>query len=477
MDFKIKGKYRRKYIFDIFELVFKISFLFYGLASFNSFLTHTKLISLLLLSVTVSAGITLIYRLINFRYFIHNKMLWLSFAFLASYIVSFILNLRYANINGFKTLAFMGMQFCLLLATDERKKFEEYKNELKLILRIFSVYMMISALASIILMLCGYSNITKRNGQTILSGFVWGRLWGVFTDPNFASVLAVISIIISLYAVSLHKKAIWRAINIINIILQALYISFSDSRTGIVVAFIAVALYVYLRLSAINFKKEKFLKNFICISMAAAIGFLGVFSFKIINKVYNKTIYSIARDESEEKKEETLEKFTVGREQDIEHDISNRRFDLWESAVETVKMRPIFGVSFESITDFVEENLPDTYLVNNDHGKFNNYHNVLFNILVGQGIVGIIIFFVMVVYSGISLIKTVYNSYGTKDYLLCSLILTVLVAVLASSMFVSEIVYVISVNMMLFWYLLGIMLLKSREDVTIDKNQCNNSGI
>ncbi len=477
MDIKIKENTAVEKAFEFSELGFKICFLLFGLATFNSFTTHTKVISVLLFLTTAFAVITLIYRLVNYRRFIHNKMLWLCFAFMASYIVSFVLNLQYANINGVKTLAFMGMQFCILMATDKRKKFDDFKGEVKLIFGIFSFYMLLAALTSIILMLCGYSNITKRNAQTILSGFVWGRLWGVFTDPNFASILSVMTLLISLYAITVYKKKFWRAVNIINIILQVLYISFSDSRTGIVVTFIAVSLYFYLRFNACNIKKGRLLKNIICIFLSVFIGFMGTLTFRTINKVYNKAIYSIAGNESEDKKEETIEKYSVGREQDIEQDISNRRFDLWISALETVKLKPIFGVSFESVVRFVEENQPQTYLVNNDHGKFSNYHNVLFNILVGQGIVGLVLFLIMTVYAGLGLIKTVYNSYGTKNYLLCSMIFSLLVAMLASSMFVSEIIYTISVNMMMFWYLLGIMLAKGREEINNDKNQRNNSGI
>lgn len=466
-----------KKLFEISEITFKVCFLLYGLATFNSFFAQTRIISVLLYITTVSAGITLIYRLINFRFFIHNKMIWLSLAFMLSYIISFLLNIRYANINGFKTLAFMGMQFFLLLATNERKKFDEYKSEIRIILGIFSFYMMAAVAVSIILMICGYNNITVRNGQTIISGFVWGRLWGVFTDPNFASVLSDMSIIISLYAFSKYKKAGWRAVNIINIILQILYIAFSDSRTGIVVAFLAFSIYSYCCFVTIDFHIKKIIKNLLCVVLAVFIGISGVFVFKTVNKVYNTFISSIADNEPDKQSEKDFEKFIVGREQDIEQDISNRRFDLWLSAMETVKLKPVFGVSFESIVSFVKENLPDTYLINNDHAIYNNYHNVLFNVVVGQGLVGLIILLIMIVYAGINLIKTVCASFGTKDYLLCAMIFTLLVAVLASSMFVTEIVYTISVNMMLFWYLLGIMLAKSREGISYDENQCYNPGI
>ena len=69
------------------------------------------------------------------------------------------------------------------------------------------------------------------------------------------------------------------------------------------------------------------------------------------------------------------------------------------------------------------------------------------------------------------------DSFNKEDYLLRLTLFVLLVVVLASAMFVSELVYAISVNMMLFWYLLGAMLKKSGEDSGNDKNQRDNSGI
>ena len=54
-----------KKLFEISEITFKVCFLLYGLATFNSFFAQTRIISVLLYITTVSAGITLIYRLIN----------------------------------------------------------------------------------------------------------------------------------------------------------------------------------------------------------------------------------------------------------------------------------------------------------------------------------------------------------------------------------------------------------------------------
>ena len=131
---------------------------------------------------------------------------------------------------------------------------------------------------------------------------------------------------------------------------------------------------------------------------------------------------------------------------------------MWISGLETFRLKPVFGVSFESVVDFVQDNQPDTYLVNNDNGIFYNYHNALVNVLVGQGAIGLAILLVMIVYAGLKLINRVKGAFDSKDYSLRLTLFALLVAALASAMFVSEIIYAISVNMMLFWYLLGAML-------------------
>ena len=75
-------------VFNICEFLFKICFLIYGFMSFNSFFIHTKAVSVILILTIALAGIALVYRLINFKHFIHNKMLWLAAALTGSWIVT-----------------------------------------------------------------------------------------------------------------------------------------------------------------------------------------------------------------------------------------------------------------------------------------------------------------------------------------------------------------------------------------------------
>lgn len=463
-------------VFQLSEFVFKISFLLYGLATYNSFTAHTKVVSVFLMTAVATAGISLIYRLLNYKHFIHNKVFWLSMAFLVSYLITFALNIQYANVNGLKTLVFFGMVFCLLLATDDRKRLDDRKGEMRIVFSVFSVYMFLASLASLAMMAFGYGEIVKRNNVSIISGFVWGRLWGVFIDPNYASVLAAMAIIISLYALWKFKKPLGRVVHILNIVIQMLYISFSDSRTGLVVAIAASLIFSFCYFLTRDFHVKKTLaKNALCVLLAILVGAMGFLSIKVINKSYNAVISSISENAPDEEAEDAMDKFKLGRESDTEQDFSNRRFDLWESAIETVKLKPVFGVLYDNLVDFVQDNLPETYLVNNDHGVFNNYHNIFFNVLVGQGIIGVLLLFALIICAGLKLLKALYSAFKTQHYALCVLMFTLLVSILLSSLFVTDIFYTTSPNMMMFWYLLGIMLaVKTKEGEKIDKTQRDN---
>ena len=453
----MQKKNTEKFI-NILELAFKCSFLIFGLMTFNSYTFARPIMSVIVWTTAGLAGIVFIYRLFNYKRFIlNNVVLAILFAFLVSYVISMILNLRYGFITPIKTFFWMVLQYCLLLATDQNRSIDSYRKEITFVSVFYLIYMAVAGLISIIQMFLRYGTVTVINGQYVKSGFVWGRLWGVFTDPNYASVMAVIAILFSLYYIYTCGKKWQKALLWVNIIIQTLYIGFSDSRTGMVVAFIALGFFVYCLMIQKQQKRNLIVKNAICITMAVVVAFAYIGIIQLSKKGFNLLteikIENINHMAAEEKQE-----LIIGREQDVNNDISNRRFDLWKSAVETIAEKPVFGLSFNNIVPFVKENLPDTYLINNDHGEFNNYHNVWFNILVGQGIIGFILFILATAVAGIKCIKKLKKHFFESDSLFYIMLFSILIAALASSLFVSDLVYAHSVCMVLFWYFLGIML-------------------
>ena len=78
-----------------------------------------------------------------------------------------------------------------------------------------------------------------------LVGLLNNRLFGIYIDPNFGALFATLSIYFSLYYFLKEKRKIWQTFfNVVNIIVQILYIGLSYSRTGLLIAITTGILYI-----------------------------------------------------------------------------------------------------------------------------------------------------------------------------------------------------------------------------------------
>lgn len=447
------------------EISFKFSFLILCLINFNAFTFGNKIASFFVITTLALAGVCLVGRVLNYKHYV-SKSFFLVLLFLISYVVSLALTISYGYLEPTKTFIWLALHLFLLFVTDDRKSMSEYKRKITPIFCFYTFVMFVSSTASIVLMFLKYSNIRYFGNIRIISGFTWGRLWGVYTDPNYASVMAIICVLISLYFTKTATKLFFRVFNIINIVVQFMYICFSDSRTGLVTLFVAVFVYTLL----LGLKREgricKWGKTLLSVLLALLVGVFSVFSVSALKTGYNLYISSIAQQDSNnnvdsESNVDDNPELSVGREQDIKGDISNRRFDLWKSGLETVITRPLFGISFNNLVPYVMEHLPNTYLVNNDHGVFNNYHNAWINILVGQGFIGFAIFLLLGVVLGIKSIKRIAKRHSKEDGAMYIVCFSIVIASLVSSLFLQELVYTLSPNTYMFWLLLGVLVSKN----------------
>lgn len=468
-------------VFDWIDLAFKIFFLAYGLFYFNSLTFGTRIMSAFVAISTAMAGVLLLYRLFRWRHFVHNLVLWILIAFLVSYGISMVANYQYGIMTPLKTMVWMGMQYLLLFATDDRKNADSHKKVFHILAGCYVAYMFLASLASLIMMFTQYGQITQLTSadgitMSVITGFVWGRLWGVFTDPNYASTMATVAAVFSLYFFKICKNIVLRIFLVVNIIMQVLYISFSDSRTGLVAVFIAIGVYFFCWLAT---KKDKIkirsaaLRSIACVVAAMIVAGSCLVLISAVKVGYNTIIISIMSEDPavdpsvdpDDPELEEPEKELVGREQDLENDFSNRRFDLWAASLEIVADRPIFGVCFNNLMQYTEDHFPDNYLVNNDHGKFGNYHNVLFNIAAGQGLLGLALFIAAGAIAGIKCIKRVAKNIDGPNNMFYIAAFSAAIAILSSAMFVSDLVYVNSANATMFWFLVGVLVAKDHSEV------------
>ena len=124
--------------------------------------------------------------------------------------------------------------------------------------------------------------------------------------------------------------------------------------------------------------------------------------------------------------------------------------------------RPLTGTSFPGIVPYAKENLPDTYIVNNDHWDYSTMDNEILNVFVSQGFPGLLILAVLV----IALIRYVFAriwKLEKGDFAAAQVLLTCIVMLSASSMFQATMFYQNSTDANMFWMFLGYLVFMLKE--------------
>ncbi len=448
------------------ELPFKIVYLLFGIFTFCN-LTHMQpIMSFVVMAVLGLAVISFIPRFINIAGYIKTPALSLLIAFSVSFIISALLNFSYGYSDNFKGLIWLILHFFGLFACDVNREEKEYKKEFTVISIFYLAVFFVMSAVSLVQYIINYSLEQYNKEYTRLAGLVWGRLWGVFRDPNYASVFATIAIVLSVYYIRANKNKLLRTFLCVNIIIQFLYLCLSGSRTGMVALFAVIFFYIlFIGLKKLNFKG--LLKISLVVILSLLISASSLLLITGVHKI-NSEIVEYRYYQSAEGDE--VPEYEDGREQDLESDISNRRFDLWKSGVEIFLKNKVFGVSYYNLKNYAQSEMPDTYLVNNSHGAFNNTHNIIFNILPAQGITGFVLFALFAGFTVFYIFRNITKAENSDYEYLCVMFICVITS-LVSSMFVTDVIYTNSPTSVIFWLFLGYIFHYFKR-----KRECKNEG-
>ena len=447
------------------ETAFKVLYILLVLLSFTNLMVGNPVLRYYTYALVLFGAVLLLYRAVHFKRFVRTKGLWILVLFCGSILFSAFLNRKYGLTESLQSFIWTTLQFGLLYACDEKRDIKEYQREFCILAVVFSVYILLANIVSIGMFFAHYGVFGQYSFNETIIGFVWGRLWGVYSDPNNGSVLCVVSVVISICAWAALKPKSKRGLKVllaVNIILDYFYIMLSDSRTGMVCAIIGVACVLFFCFSARGFRKKSFkplLKNVLCFVLAVVLSITFYYSSQLVKRGYNYTLEKIIELRTQTPGENSdapdLVLITGRDTADTESDISNRRFSLWKSGLEIWKTSPIFGVSQRNITVYAKDVLPDTYMVNNDMGAFDSTHNMFLDVLVGQGVVGLALLGAFFVIIAIMIIKRFFLIEQNRNSVYFITLFSVLLVCACSCMFVLDVLYLNSAATVLFWSALG----------------------
>ncbi len=430
------------------ETVFKIIYLIHLLFAFNGIINQTAILKVTLImsmGVGAVAGILKLWKCKKYFKYTH---FWILNAFLVSYVVSTVLNMKYGILDNLQGFVWLTAQIWILYLVNIDMSIQDIKKEFKILGMIYLVFASVANFVSLGMFFVGYTYRNFDTGKKL--GFLWGRLWGVYDDPNHGSIIAMIAIVIAIYLYNTLKSVKARIALILSSVINGLYIYLSDSRTGI----LCIAVGIGIMSAVLYWWKTNKTKTFFAIILSLAcimvIVFVEVPIQKVMGVIVQATSGSIDFDDDNSQEEDTI---VIGREE-TESDPSNRRFDIWESGLRLVKEQPIYGIGRFNFVNFARAEVPDAYIVNNDLQDFDSMHNMPLDVFVSQGVIGIAILGVVIIQSIVVVIKG--HGIVKREHRKLVLTLFVLLVMNAmSSLFVSTVIYINSPATGIFWLSFG----------------------
>lgn len=451
---KIKQNYE-----EIIEVIFKVCYLLLTLATFITVIYASPVQPLLVKASLVLGMVLILIRVVKIRKYAKMPCVILMVLFCVSFLLTTVMNRQYGITENGKWVIWTGIQFFALYVCDVERSEEKYRREFRILSHILIVCSSIAALASIVQLVQVYSQyITTADGEFIVTGYTWGRLWGVYTDPNYGAVISVISITLSLLFI-LQKKGLIRIAYIVSIILNFVYFVYSDSRTGEIAIVVSVGLFLILWFSKKKASAKKIVRFGVPVILIVCIAAAGFGGMQVMKSQYGKYYAAVSAERAKNRPKQEVKKdnSTAGRKQDIQQDVSNGRFALWQSAVEVWETSPVYGAGYSTFVPYAQEHTPDTYAVNNDQGNYTSMHNTFFNALAFQGTIGAVLFVLIALriltYVLIPVLKD--QSDGSAEL---AAMLACTGAVVVSMMFLLEGIYTNSPGSFVLWTFTGYMV-------------------
>lgn len=421
-----------------FEIGFKISYLLFVLISFNVFFARHWYISYLSY-VIVALGIAVgVMRLIHVKNYL-NAGVFLLLSFVCSYILGALNSFNYGYIDNVKAVVWMSIQFFLIFAFDKNGDYSTEKNALFIT---FITYTFFCAVIALYMLFTDWTLNVLMDDLYAIRGGVYSRLYGCYTDPNYGAVFAVVSIVLSVYyLVCAHSiKTIVKIFLIINCVLEFLFLYFSGSRTGMLSFFFAFIVFSLM----VCVKNKRATRNvFVGVGCLAILFFALIVFQSMLNK--NGVVNVGGR---------SIDRILDGS------FFSDSRIGIWGNAMELFKQHPVIGISFRNIFEYANENIPDTFC------GYESMHSFLFDVLVSQGIIGVVIILLFFAWA----VKMLIEKYkGISSYKEFVFMMTILVAIFVSMLTYSETFYMNTGGAFMFWYVLG-YLVNYKEEETFEKS-------
>ncbi len=400
--------------------------------------------------VAAAGGALLFLDFFRQRVFLTYKYGLFLIFFVLALVVSMFSQMRYGIIGNVQAIVWFLIHFFVLAAVDAELPAELHMKHLRIVMNAFGVVWFVLVVWSLGQYVTQFHTrvYDVQSGWARRVGFTEARLFGTFSDPNYASVSCAAAIAFAVFnLITEPKHNALKVFSWAQIAVQTFYIVLAASRTVqlgllVVLAFLS-ALYGW------RFAEKRTKKTILCVGfsllMIMAMAALAVLFYKIIQigLSYVPVLAGYAQNGLDMDRPDV-----VGS-----SDFSNNRIRIYTSYIELAKNAPWFGLTPRNAVAYAQEFFPDSYVATSTIVV----HSGLLGLFVYTGLVGgtiMLCWLVLVVFEVAGYLIRRRNSTDKYYNMVMVLAMFLIVALLAAGPQLM-VFYSNRIHDVLFWVTLG----------------------
>lgn len=453
MNMKITNQITRYYI--LFYAIYSMT---QRIIPISTFCIGT-LANILYKLIIVGAGcLALAYVIQGFRKWKMNSLFALLGGFLLVLCLSTLINREYLffdNVLGVMTFA---VQVILFFGYYHMVSKKEFSFTIQITALISSILWNVACVISLVqyIMDIQYRTISPLN-HMVRQGIIDGRLFGIFSDPNFAAFTSFVLLILLAYTYYCVKNTGIHVYIGITGIINVAYIILSNSRTvflciiGTVFFFVLLMTYRHY----VEDGRKSIRKLFLHAIRNMALSLVGLL---IVYSLIFFPMQVVGRQLEPQRSETDLVREDVGGD-----NLTNNRSTIWTHYFDLYKEKPVFGFSLNKALPYATEHDPEGYLAQTQYVTHNGY----LSLLIETGIVGFLVmalFFILLFWRNVKRIQA--NEKISPDYCLA---LCLIVAVLIFLVCFHDIFFTVNIETMLLYLSMGVVFIHTTPQIPESK--------
>lgn len=471
MESTILSESQKSKKFNMFKTIYMVLFLFVLIGRFVSLYWVIPHIfdTVAFMGLVCCAGFFVLFDLFGKKKIFELPNIIFLLLFFISCSVSCLIYIRYGWADNLKSLMSIAMSLFFLYPYSLVVGKEEFERTVILLQKITIISWMFFSLISIYTFVIQYSKIFYIHGTRILLGCIENRLFGIFSDPNYASVISIITMIFSVAILNYKGQGkLIRIVSVANIFVQFIYLVLGASRTGEVcllfVLLISSFVYSY-RLNNKNSFWVLILRIILSLCVCLVVHFAIDFSRMLLSYIPSLFIHapSSISGTGMGLYQVSMERPDVAESSDI----SNLRFRIWGSAMDIFKTTWLFGASPRNALKYAKDVLPNAFIAQRGYDAHNFYVATVFY----TGVSGALFLGIFFIKSAFEVVRYyIVNKFQVSDPIFNSLTFCI-ICTAVSGMFLSEILFITTVGSFFFWLFSGYVINSIKNESTYSKDR------